>query len=103
MSRRLIIRPEPEADLTDAALWYDNREPGLGFELLSEVNSSMARALKNPESFARFRRSPPVRRILTRRFPYRVFFIVRPDAIVVFAVLHAARHDRVWKHRAERE
>ena len=49
------------------------------------------------------RRNPLVRRVLTRRFPYRVFFIVRPDAIVVFAVVHAARHDRVWKHRAEDE
>jgi toxin ParE1/3/4 len=101
MNRRLIIRPEAEADLTDAAVWYDNREPGLGLELLSEVHSAIARALKNPESFTRVRRNPTIRRVLSRRFPYRVFFIVRPDAIVVFAVLHAARHDRVWKHRAE--
>ena len=101
MNRRLIIRSEAEADLTDAAVWYDSREPGLGLELLSEVDSTIARALKNPESFTRVRRNPTIRRVLTRRFPYRVFFIVRPDAIVVFAVLHAARHDRVWKHRAE--
>jgi plasmid stabilization system protein ParE len=101
MNRRLIIRPEAEADLTDAAVWYDSRETGLGLELLSEVDSAIARALKNPESFTRVRRNPTIRRVLTRRFPYRVFFIVRPDAIVVFAVLHAARHDRVWKHRAE--
>jgi len=47
--------------------------------------------------------NPTVRRILTRRFPYRVFFIVRLDAIIVFAVLHAARHDRVWTHRADHE
>jgi hypothetical protein len=30
MNRRLIIRPEAEADLTDTAVWYDSREPGLG-------------------------------------------------------------------------
>src|SRR5215217_1528173 len=101
MNRRLIIRPEAEADLTDAAAWYDSHEPGLGLELLSEIHSGIARALKNPESFTRVRRNPTVRRVLTRRFPYRVFFIVRPDAIVVFAVIHAAQHDRIWKHRAE--
>lgn len=101
MNRRLIIRREAEADLTDAAAWYDSRELGLGVELISEVHSAIARALKNPESFTCVRRNPTVRRVLTRRFPYRVFFIVRPDAIVVFAALHAARHDRVWKHRAE--
>ena len=103
MIRRLIIRPEAEADLTDAAVWYDNQEPGLALELISEVHSAIARAFKNPESFTCLHRNPMVRRVLTRRFPYRVFFIVRFDAIVVFAVLHAARHDRVWKHRAKEE
>jgi plasmid stabilization system protein ParE len=103
MNRRLIIRPEAEADLTDAAVWYDSREPHLGLELVSEVYTAISRALTNPESFTRVRRTPTVRRVLIRRFPYRVFFIVRSDAIVVFAVLHAARHDRVWKHRAESE
>ena len=103
MNRRLIIRSEAEADLTDAAVWYDNREFGLGLELTAEVHSAIARALTRPESFIRIRRNPPVRRILTRRVPYRVFFIDRPEAIVVFAVLHAARHDRVWKRRAEGE
>jgi toxin ParE1/3/4 len=101
MNRRLIVRPEAEADITNGAVWYESRESGLGLELISEVHSAIARALKNPESFTRLRRNPTVRRVLTRRFPYRIFFIVRPDALIVFAVLHAARHDRVWKHRAK--
>jgi toxin ParE1/3/4 len=103
MSRRLIIRSEAEVDLTDAATWYDSRDSKLGLELVSEVHSAISRALKNPESFTRVRRSPTVRRVLTRRFPYRVFFIERPDSIIVFAILHAARHDRIWKHRAENQ
>ena len=103
MNRRLIVRPEAEVDITNGAVWYESRESGLGLELISEVHSAIARALKNPESFTRVRRNPMVRRVLTRRFPYRIFFIVRPDALVVFAVLHAARHDRVWKRRAQHE
>jgi toxin ParE1/3/4 len=99
MNRRLVVRPEAEADITDAAGWYDSREFGLGLEFISEIRSAISRALKTPESFTRLRRNPTIRRVLARRFPYRVFFIVRPDAIVVFAVLHAARHDHVWKHR----
>ena len=99
MNRRLIIRAEAETDISDAAVWYDDRARGLGLELISEVQSAIARVFKNPEAFTPVRLNPVVRRVLTRRFPYRVFFIVRPDAIVVFAVLHAARHDRVWKHR----
>jgi plasmid stabilization system protein ParE len=102
MNRRLIVRPEAEADITDAALWYESREPGLGLDLVSEVRATIERALKHPQKFPRIRTNPPVRRVLVRRFPYRVFFIVRPDALVVFAVLHAARHDRTWMHRIQR-
>src|ERR1700752_5332539 len=103
MNRRLIVRTEAEADIADAAAWDETREPDLRFAFFSELHSAIARALHRPESFTRVRRNPTVRRVLTRRFPYRVFFIVRPDAIIVFAVLHVARHDRVWKLRAERE
>ena len=86
---------------SDAAMWYETREPGLGLDLISEVHSAIARASKNPESFTRVRRNPIVRRVLTRRFPFRIFFVVRSDAIVIFAVQHAARPDSMWKHRAE--
>ena len=99
MSRRLIVRPEAEVDITDAAVWYESRQSGLGLELISEIQAAIERALNDPEIFSRLRDKPPVRRVLARRFPYRVFYIVRPDALVVFAVLHAARHDRTWKDR----
>ena len=28
MSRRLIVRAEAEFDITEAAVWYESREPG---------------------------------------------------------------------------
>ena len=31
MSRRLIVREEAEADITEAALWYEEREFGTHF------------------------------------------------------------------------
>jgi toxin ParE1/3/4 len=99
MSRRLIVRPEAEADLTEAALWYDEQETGLGLGLTLEVRAAIRRALEDPLLYLLLRERPEVRRILPRRFPYRIFFIVRDDAIVVFAVLHAARHDRHWRER----
>jgi len=99
MSRRLIVRSEAEADLTEAALWYEARGAGLGLDLIGEMSAAMARAVKNPQLHHRLRQQPEIRRVLARRFPYRIFFIVRTDAVVVFAVLHAARHDRHWRQR----
>ena len=36
---------EAEADITDAAVWYESRASGYGLKLLSEVNSAIAPAL----------------------------------------------------------
>lgn len=99
MSRRLVVRPEAETDITDAALWYEEREAGLGTELVREIGAAIHRAVGNPNLHLLLRRNPEVRRILSKRFPYRIFFIVRDDAIIVFAVIHAARHDRHWRDR----
>src|SRR5690242_952272 len=102
MSGRLIVRPETEADISDAAMWYDSREPGFGLELVLEVQSAIARAMKNPESFTAVR-------VIQRSdvFSLAGFLIVFSSSIdttlVVFAVLHASRHDRIWKHRARAE
>ena len=99
MSRRLIVRAEAEADITEAAVWYDEREAGLGLELMLEARAAIGRALENPLLHLLLRRRPEVRRVLARRFPYRIFFVVRDDAIIVFAVIHAARRDRRWRER----
>jgi plasmid stabilization system protein ParE len=99
MSRRLIVRAAAEADITEAALWYDGQEAGLGLELILEIRSAIRHAFQNPLHHLLMRQHPEVRRILARRFPYRIFFIVREDALIVFAVIHAARHDRHWHER----
>lgn len=97
MIRRLTIRVQAEVDLTDAAVWYEDQQSGLGREFLAEAELAIGSAAANPRQFPCLRRKPEVRRALTARFPYRIFFIVRPDAVVVFRVLHGARHDREWK------
>ena len=68
-------------------------------DLTLEVRAAIQRAVENPLHHLLLRRQPEVRRVLARRFPYRTFFIVRDDAIVVFGVLHAARQDRRWRER----
>lgn len=40
-----------------------------------------------------------LRRALTRRFPYGVFYIVEETKIIVFAVFHAKRDPALWKER----
>jgi hypothetical protein len=61
MNRRLIVRLEAELDITEAALWYDKQEAGLGWELTLEIRAAIRRATDNPFSQLQLRTSPEVR------------------------------------------
>jgi toxin ParE1/3/4 len=100
---RIIVRIEAEVDITDAAIWYEQQRAGLGQEFVAAVDLAIASISENPYRFPCLRRRPEVRRVLCDRFPYRVFFVRRDDAIVVFRVLHTARHEREWKSNIPRE
>jgi len=101
MTHRIIVRKEAEEDLLEGALWYEGLEDGLGKDFLAEVRAAIERTSENPLLYPSLRSNPDVRRVLTRRFKYRIFYILRSDAIVIFAVLHAARHDRRWIGRVD--
>ena len=79
MSYRLRIRLAAEADVAEAAQWYNERQLGLGEKFIRKVDQAIARILENPLAFAVILRRP--------RFPYRIFFSLKGDAVVVHAVL----------------
>ncbi len=97
MPVRVIIRQVAEADITDAAMWYEQQKVGLGVAFISEVDRTILVAASNPRQFPCLRRKPEVRRALTHRFPYRIFFIRQTTAIIVIRVLHGARDDGHWQ------
>ena len=41
MSFSLVIRPDAEADLVEACLWYEEQRAGLGIELLNRVEAAL--------------------------------------------------------------
>jgi toxin ParE1/3/4 len=95
----LIVRPEVDDDLLEAEAWYDERQPGLGREFLRAARQVMARLPRNPLLFRIRYRRKQIRWTHLRRFPYRVIFRIIGDTIVIYAIIHGARHDRHWKER----
>lgn len=97
MSRRLIVRPEAEAEMADAFDWYEDRVRGLGSQFLLCVDAVFSAILRSPQQFPRVHRV--VRRTLTRRFPYEVFFVEDDERVVVLSVFHAKRNPKRWQER----
>ncbi|MDJ0763718.1 MAG: type II toxin-antitoxin system RelE/ParE family toxin [Myxococcota bacterium] len=95
--REVILRPEAERELTEAYQWYQERRSGLGDEFLLCVDAVIQQARRSPEMYRVAHRD--VRRALVRRFPYGVFYVVRPKAIVVLAIFHGHRNPSVLHKR----
>lgn len=97
MKYGLIIRPEAEADLTEAHAWYESQLTGFGAEFLLVVEASLAAIQRNPKQYQVIYRR--IRRALTRRFPFGVFFLIRRKTVIVLAILHARRDPHDWQER----
>ena len=97
MTFEVRIRPEAEQDLTEAALWYEQQQRGLGQDFLDEALAVFMRLEETPLGCELVHRS--VRRALLRRFPFAVFSSFEED-VVILGVLHGSRHPRHWMRRA---
>ena len=93
MSWQVLLHAEAEKDLIAARDWYDRKCPQLGDEFLDEVAIAIRQLENAPERerlyFLNFRR------VLLRRFPFKLFYQVIGDRVVILRVLHAKQsHER---------
>jgi plasmid stabilization system protein ParE len=95
----LVVGAAAEADVLDAALWYEQRSPGVGTEFLLAVDAALAEIVALPERYPVVRGE--ARRALLRRFPYGIYFVVTSGLVIVIACVHARRDPRRWQERTD--
>ena len=82
----LLVRPEAEQDIAAARDWYVAIDPELGDAFLDEMAATLYPLSSHPRTPRLYYRN--FRRILLRRFPYKVFYQVIDRRVVIFRVLH---------------
>ena len=97
MKYRLIVRPEAEIDIREAFEWYENQEKGLGLDYFRCVDAAIASISRSPNLFPSIYKN--IHRVLIRRFPYGIFYVVKDNQILILAVLHVKRHPNHWRRR----
>lgn len=98
-SYRVENKPIVDSDVVAAFDWYEGEETGLGYKFLDELRETYYRIQDGPLKYQVLRSG--VRRALTRRFPFGVYFSIEGEVIVVLAVLHAAQDPAVWQRRVD--
>jgi toxin ParE1/3/4 len=87
--------------MVEAAAWYEVLQTGLGAEFVREVIEVWDALAENPLLNSRRHSLKNIRWRYPERFPYRVIYeVIEADkTVIIAAVLHAARHDRLWQRR----
>jgi len=98
MISQLILRPEAEADLAEAYVWYEQRRAGLGQDLLLSVEAALTAIYDHPFLYPVMHRN--IRRVLIRRFPFGVYYLVEGETVIVLSIFHASRDPRGWQTRS---
>ena len=93
-----ILRPA-QAELRDAVRWYEERGAGLGHALRDEVLDRLRLLCELPLSAPAWIDDPSFRCSTLRRFPYRIFYFLDEDQLVVAAIAHDRREPGYWRSR----
>jgi plasmid stabilization system protein ParE len=91
---------EAEEELRIAAQFYEEAQPGLGRALIAEVRRAKEFIAQHPLAARIERGDIRVRSI--SRFPYRIYYRVRPEEIIVVAIGHHRRRPGFLQSREER-
>lgn len=87
------FHPEAEKEFVEAIEYYEDCEPGLGYDFSLEVYATIQNTTAWPII------EEDLRRTLTYRFPYGVIYSLENSGIFILAVMHLQRHPDYWKDR----
>ena len=91
------FHPEAEEEFNKAIDYYEDIEPGLGYDFALEVYSAIQLSVEFPKAWGVL--EGEVRRCLVRRFPYGILYSEEENVIFILAVMHLHRKPGYWKHR----
>jgi toxin ParE1/3/4 len=98
MAYNYSLHTGAKEDIEEAISHYSDINPKLSLDLLNEFYQNIEIVLKRPFLFSASTRKK-YRKIPLHRFPYKIFYIVQKEEIIVLAFAHHKRKPNYWKQR----
>lgn len=97
MAYNLIIKPVVIVDAEDALKYYNSKIDGLGQRFYSQFLLSLSKIQKAPYTFSYAKK--PVRRCRVQKFPYKIFYTISAEVIIILGVTHEKRSNAFIRRR----
>ena len=94
---KIVIQSSALADLADGFDFYERNEPGLGSYFLDSLYADID--LLKFYAGIHMIRFGKYHRLLSKKFPYGIYYLVKEDSVVVRAVLDLRRDPEQIKRR----
>jgi plasmid stabilization system protein ParE len=94
---KLVVQPEAEADIVNAADWYDDQSRSIRQKFLDHVENALHVIEQHPHRYQKIFRQ--VRRVMVREFPYALLYIASDSEVNVIACSHCSRDPKRWQKR----
>ena len=94
------ILQSAEDEIAEGMDYYNEQDPGLGYEFAVEIKMGMKRIKSFPEAWPLFQEKIRVSHV--NRFPYGILYEVRQEGIIVFAVMHFKKNPEKWEEKLKK-
>ena len=94
---KFAFHADTRSEFIHAIEYYETCELFLGYDFSLEVRSTIQNICDFPDAWPIL--YEPIRRCLTRCFPYGILYSIESDRILILAVMPLHRHPDFWKNR----
>ena len=96
---QVIYHPAAQAELLEAAQFYEDRSPGLGVRFLHEFDDAIADIGNSPKLWPIVEGDLRCRTMT--RFPFAVYYRFIDERLQILVVKHHSRHPDYWRNRLD--
>lgn len=94
MDYNIIISIEAEKDTSDAYIYYENQQPGLGDRFLDELTRFYKKLKNNPTFYSFVSERKTIRSLSLKIFPFKIIYEIKGKKLYVFAVYHFRKNPK---------
>jgi len=95
----LVIRDAAQQDAAKICRWYSNRSSNTEERFRKELLDSFFKIQEFPEAYFNVNSKSHFRRYLMDIFPYKIFYRIDGNLVIVVAIIHSSRSNRYIKSR----
>ena len=97
MTRKFVILADAEAQVSEAAIWYEQRNKASATKFVSAFRSALEKISDNPLLYQTI--DNEIRRAPVAGFPYGLLYAVSDEEIIVLSCFHGRRNPERWRER----